>query len=82
MVLNDAMVNDAPMEMDRIDLVAHLDTSEVWVVSNAMAMPHNFHVHDVQFQILDVGGQKPPPELAAGSPRGASAGMDLGMGMH
>jgi FtsP/CotA-like multicopper oxidase with cupredoxin domain len=64
MVLNDAMINNASMDMNRIDLVAHLDTSEVWVVSNAMALPHNFHVHDVQFQILDVSGQKPPPELA------------------
>lgn len=64
MVLNDAMINNTAMDMDRIDLVAHLDTSEVWVVSNAMALPHNFHVHDVQFQILDISRQKPPPELA------------------
>jgi len=64
MVLNDAMINNTAMDMNRIDLVAHLNTSEVWVVSNAMALPHNFHVHDVQFQILDVSGQKPPPQLA------------------
>jgi FtsP/CotA-like multicopper oxidase with cupredoxin domain len=64
MVLNDAMINNASMDLNRIDLVAHLNTSEVWVVSNAMALPHNFHIHDVQFQILDVSGQKPPPELA------------------
>jgi FtsP/CotA-like multicopper oxidase with cupredoxin domain len=27
-------------------------------------MPHNFHIHDVQFQVLTVAGAPPPPHLA------------------
>ncbi|MCL6735529.1 hypothetical protein M8J73_23575 [Streptomyces neyagawaensis] len=26
-------------------------------------MPHNFHVHDVQFRVLEVDGEKPPSAL-------------------
>jgi FtsP/CotA-like multicopper oxidase with cupredoxin domain len=29
-----------------------------------MDMPHNFHIHDVQFQVLSVGGTAPPAELS------------------
>ena len=25
--------------------------------------PHNFHVHDVQFQVLTINDRTPPPEL-------------------
>jgi len=28
-----------------------------------MALPHSFHVHDVQFQVLSIGGEAPPAEL-------------------
>ncbi|RKX81284.1 MAG: copper oxidase, partial [Spirochaetes bacterium] len=29
-----------------------------------MGMPHTFHVHSVQFQVLDINGSPPPPEYA------------------
>ena len=38
--------------------------TEVWSVTNNMAFPHNFHVHDVQFQVLDIAGNPPPAALA------------------
>jgi len=52
------------MDMGRIDEVVELGATEVWTVRNGMAFAHNFHVHDVQFLVVDVGGQAPPPELA------------------
>ncbi|MFC4016978.1 multicopper oxidase family protein [Micromonospora sp. GCM10011542] len=57
-------INGRSMEMDRIDFAATRDTTEVWEVVNTDGTPHNFHVHDVQFQVLSVDGAAPPPELA------------------
>jgi FtsP/CotA-like multicopper oxidase with cupredoxin domain len=39
--------------------------SEIWTVENVgmgmMQVPHSFHVHDVQFSVLSINGQKPNP---------------------
>lgn len=56
-------INGKSMDMNRIDFAATVDTTEVWKVVNVHGDPHNFHVHDVQFQVLDVDGAAPPPEL-------------------
>ena len=50
--------------MGRIDEVVPLDATEVWVLRNRDPQPHNFHVHTVQFQVLDIDGTPPPPQLA------------------
>ncbi len=26
--------------------------------------PHNFHIHDTRFQVVDIDGRTPPPELS------------------
>jgi FtsP/CotA-like multicopper oxidase with cupredoxin domain len=52
------------MSMERIDEVVTLGDTEIWNVRNGMAMPHNFHVHDVQFQVLSIDGAEPPAHLA------------------
>jgi bilirubin oxidase len=57
-------INDRKMAMDRIDEVVELGATELWSVTNNMSFPHNFHVHDVQFQVLSIAGAAPPPELA------------------
>lgn len=57
------MINHTRMDMNRIDLSVAVDSVEVWTVRNADNWPHNFHVHDVQFQVLDVNGTAPPPWL-------------------
>ncbi|MGQ7786851.1 multicopper oxidase family protein [Nesterenkonia sp. K-15-9-6] len=57
-------INGRLMDMDRIDEVVTAGSTEIWEVWNSHGQPHNFHVHDVQFQVLTVGGQAPPPELA------------------
>lgn len=62
--LDGLTINDEKMDMSRIDEVVRVDTTELWTVVNGMSMPHSFHVHDVQFQLLSVGGESPPPELA------------------
>ena len=57
-------INDRPMDLGRIDETVDVDETEIWSVTNATSMPHSFHVHDVQFQVLDVGGQPPAAELS------------------
>ncbi|MGP3980548.1 multicopper oxidase family protein [Streptomyces sp. KR80] len=56
-------INGEPMAMDRIDASVTRGTTEVWTLRNRDGMPHNFHVHDVQFRVLEVDGERPPPEL-------------------
>lgn len=57
-------INGEQMDMGRIDDVVRVGETEVWQVVNAMGMPHNFHIHDVQFQVLTIDGEPPPPELS------------------
>ncbi|MEV0075171.1 multicopper oxidase domain-containing protein [Nocardia neocaledoniensis] len=58
------MINNQRMNMNRVDMTIAVDTTEVWAVRNEDNWPHNFHVHDVQFQILAVDGNPPPPALS------------------
>ncbi|WP_030271558.1 multicopper oxidase family protein [Streptomyces sp. NRRL B-24484] len=57
-------INGRPMDMNRIDATATVDVPEIWTVRNTHNRVHNFHVHDNHFQVLDVNGSPPPPELA------------------
>ena len=57
-------IDGKSMDMDRIDQVVTVGTTEVWEVRNGSGSFHNFHVHDVQFEILSYGGAPPPPYLA------------------
>jgi blue copper oxidase len=57
-------INNKRMDMNRIDLAVAKDTNEIWEVTNTTNLPHTFHVHDVQYQVLTLGGAPPPPELA------------------
>jgi FtsP/CotA-like multicopper oxidase with cupredoxin domain len=56
-------INGRGMEMSRVDETVTRGTTEVWTVRNGNGMPHNFHVHDVQFRVLEVNGKTPPPAL-------------------
>ncbi|MFD5318495.1 multicopper oxidase family protein [Streptomyces sp. NPDC127098] len=56
-------INGEPMDMTRIDEVVTVDTIEIWDVKNVSRLPHNFHVHGMQFEVLSYNGQPPPPEL-------------------
>ncbi len=62
--INAQIINRRPVDMGRIDEVVPLDATEVWVLRNRDPQPHNFHVHTVQFQVLDIDGAPPPPHLA------------------
>jgi FtsP/CotA-like multicopper oxidase with cupredoxin domain len=57
-------INGQKMDMHRIDFGVRAGTTEVWEVVNANGYMHNFHVHDVRFQVLDVNGGRPPAYLS------------------
>ena len=54
-------INGNVMDMNRIDEVVKLGDTEVWEITNRSMMPHPFHIHDIQFQILDRNGKPPGP---------------------
>jgi FtsP/CotA-like multicopper oxidase with cupredoxin domain len=63
-VMSGHNINDAQMDLGRVDVVATVNTSEIWTVRNDNPLPHSFHVHDTQFRVLSVDGAAPPPRLA------------------
>ena len=58
-------INGRNMDLDYINEQVNLGDTEIWEIENDSAMmmrlPHSMHLHDVQFQILDRNGKKPPP---------------------
>ncbi|WP_026928787.1 multicopper oxidase family protein [Glycomyces tenuis] len=61
--LSGTSINGEKMAMDRIDFGVREGSVEVWEVSNNDGYLHNFHVHDVQYQVLSVDDETPPPHL-------------------
>lgn len=43
-------------DMDRVDQVIKVGTTECWKVSNDQVFGHSFHIHDVQFNLLERNG--------------------------
>ena len=54
-------INGRSMDVDRIDERVKVNTTEIWEIQNSTAHLHPFHIHDVQFRILDMGGKPPKP---------------------
>lgn len=63
MHLSNRAINRKEMDMGRIDEVVIVGSTEIWTVSAEDGFPHNFHIHDVQFQVLDIDGEAPAPHL-------------------
>ncbi|UBU17339.1 multicopper oxidase family protein [Nonomuraea gerenzanensis] len=52
-------INGKEMDMSRIDEVVPAGATEIWEIENTV-YAHNFHIHEVAFQVLDVDGEQPP----------------------
>ncbi|MEU6127046.1 multicopper oxidase domain-containing protein [Streptomyces sp. NPDC047123] len=51
-----------PYDPARVDSTIRFGASEIWSVTNTNTkMPHNFHMHLVQFRVLERGGKPPAP---------------------
>ena len=52
-------INGRSMDMARIDVRVPLGSVEIWEIENATPLAHPFHIHDVQFRVLDRDGEPP-----------------------
>ncbi len=50
-------INGRTMDMKRIDERVKLGATEIWQIENDSPMAHPFHIHDIQFRILDRNGR-------------------------
>ncbi|MGW6532802.1 multicopper oxidase family protein [Streptomyces venezuelae] len=57
-----AYIDEKEYDPQRVDAQIKFRTSEVWTVTNANARAeHNFHLHLVQFRVLERAGRPPEP---------------------
>ncbi len=52
--------NQQLFDMERIDYYIPIDNTEIWELTNSTMVAHPFHIHDVQFYVLDRDGNLPP----------------------
>lgn len=57
------VINGSTFNMGVINYTIPLDNIEVWSLTNQTPIAHPFHIHDVQFFIIDINGTPPPPAL-------------------
>lgn len=55
-------INGKAFNMDSINIITYLNNTEVWTLTNETMVAHPFHIHDIEFFVLDINGQIPPPE--------------------
>ena len=54
--------NGLSLDMMRVDYHIPLNQTEIWTLMDSTMVGHPFHIHDVQFFVLDRDGNAPPPE--------------------
>lgn len=54
-------INGVLMDMDVINVTIPLGNTEIWELVNNTMVGHPFHIHDIQFNILDRNGLAPEP---------------------
>jgi hypothetical protein len=47
-----------------INYTIPFENIEIWQLTNASPIAHPFHIHDVQFYVLDINGVAPAPSVA------------------
>jgi blue copper oxidase len=57
-------INDQAFDMDSINITIPLDSKEIWTLTNSTEVAHPFHIHDIQFFVLDINRMPPPPQYA------------------
>jgi blue copper oxidase len=55
-------INGYQFDMEVINEVVLLNSTELWTLNNQTQVAHPFHIHDVEFLIVDYNGDNPPPD--------------------
>ncbi len=53
-------MNNKSFDMDSINEIVYLNTTEIWKLVNKTLVAHTFHIHDVQFNVIEKNGMPPP----------------------
>lgn len=53
-------INGKQFHMDRVDTTVNLGDVEEWTVRNESDEMHTFHIHQLNFQVVEVNGQQVP----------------------
>lgn len=54
-------INEKIYNPARVDERPRLNATEIWTFQNISGEPHPMHIHDIQWQILDINGVPPAP---------------------
>lgn len=54
-------INNATFDIDVVNETIHLNTTEVWTLKNKTLLAHPFHIHDIQFNVIEKNGKAPIP---------------------
>ncbi len=54
------VINGTPFSMEKINYSIPLNNTEIWELRNQTLIAHPFHIHDVQFYLLDRNGRQVP----------------------
>jgi bilirubin oxidase len=60
LIYREALINGKFFNMNRVDISARLDTTEIWIIKNHDEMDHTFHMHGFAFQVLDRNDVREP----------------------
>lgn len=57
-------INGDFFHMDSINIITYINDIEIWSLINQTYVAHPFHIHDIEFFVLDINGNPPPPQYA------------------
>ncbi|MES2397493.1 MAG: multicopper oxidase domain-containing protein [Bacteroidota bacterium] len=57
-------MNDKSFHMDSINIITYLNNIEIWTLTNETMVAHPFHIHDIEFYVVDINGTPPPPQYS------------------
>jgi blue copper oxidase len=53
-------LNDMTFDMEVVNEIVYLNTTEIWTLKNNTLVAHPFHIHDIQFNVIEEGGVSIP----------------------
>ena len=53
------LINGKQYDEDRVDELVEAGATEIWEITNISPVPHPFHAHAIQWQVLDRNGSAP-----------------------
>jgi blue copper oxidase len=57
-------INNEAFNINNTNIITHINDKEIWTLTNTTLVAHPFHIHDIQFFVLDINGNPPPPQYS------------------